>query len=284
MHKMGTFASFVIPCLYTMTIDSEHLQQLRIYFQTLMAPPPYSYQYEFVLNPQHNQLQVSYQLTYTERNTLTEEEILEEGFMPNEDFSWEGPLPAIWLQALQEIMAKTQKLKPNLSNDQPNLIRLQLTDMENQLQEGVPNNLEGWEYFLQEMTQAVFELSQKEQTLIIRYREIGRHKQTIDTSFQPVFSQRKLQVEIQQNSKTQQKTIGWQKLKPLLKAVYLPDYDNAKASSAMPDRPGRYIDPGEGIWYDIRKDLTNPGKQYDAIGAMEREIERLIEIEGMQGD
>lgn len=256
-------------------INSENLQQITIEFETLMTPPPYSNRYQFLLKPQNDQLQVVYQLTYTERETLTEEEILEEGFTPNDDYTWKGALPAAWQQALKEMFSKTNKLKPNLSKDQPNLLRLQITDTENKKQEGIPDNLEGWEYFLQEMTQAIFELSKKEQPLVIRYREVDKGGQTMDVTFKPSFSKRNLQIEIQQKGKKHIKTAAWKQLKPLLKAIYLPDYDHTHATPSPPTRPGRFIDPGEGIWYNLRKDLSNPGKQYNAIEAMEKEIQQL---------
>lgn len=260
-------------------IHHKNFQHINIDFQTLMAPPPYSNHYHFLLKPQDNKLQLNYQLTYTERETLTEEEILEEGFTPDDDYTWKGSLPAVWLQALEEMLVKTNKLKPSLPKDQPNLIRLQLTDAENKKQEGIPDNLEGWEYFLQEMTQAVFEISQKEQTLVIHYREVSKDGQILDVSFKPSFSKRNLQIETQQVGKKQRKTAIWKQLKPLLKAIYLPDYDHTHAAPVPPTHPGQYIDPGEGIWYDLKKDLSNPGKHYDAISALEKEIKKLIEIE-----
>lgn len=253
-----------------------HFQEITASFQTLQAPPPYSHGYQFIIQPQGAQLKVLYQLTYTDRESLTEDEILEEGFTLDDDYGWEGILPEVWQQALVKMLQQTTKIDPKPTNIYPNVIRLKVQISEEETVEGTPDNLEGWEYFLQELTQAVFELSLKERPLEVYYLENLASDQSLSIAIKPSFSTRRLDVEVSHNKKKQSKELSWDQLKPLLKAIYLPDYDEEQARVQQPKKPGQYIDPGEGKWYELYKGITNPGKQYDAVGALEKEIKKLI--------
>lgn len=257
-------------------MDLHNFKQIIADFQTLLTPPPYSHEYQFIVQPQGEQLKVQYQLIYTERDTLTEEEILEEGFTLNDDYIWEGILPAVWQQALIKMLKQTTKIKSKTASNYSNMITLQIQMPEEEIHEGIPDNLEAWEYFLQEFTQAVFELSQKERPLEIHYLEVLASGQILSIAIKPSFSIRQLKVEVSDNRKKQSKMHTWDQLKPLLKAIYLPDYDESKAKAQQPSKPGQYIDPGEGRWYELRKSVSNPGKKYDAIAALEKEIKKLL--------
>lgn len=219
---------------------------------------------------------MKYELSYTERETLTEEEILEEGFSLQDDYNWEGKLPPVWHQAVEKVLQQTTKLhkQPNAGSDSAAILQIQ--DLEGATHEGVPDNIEAWIYFLQEMTQAVFEISRKELPLLLKYLEVSGTDDKLELIIQPYFSNRQLVAGVYENGKEQEKSHSWEKLKPLLKAVYLPDYDASKATKQQPATPGKYIDPGEGMWYALGQAVVNPGKKYDAIGAMEKEIKKLL--------
>lgn len=254
----------------------EAFQRLSITFETLVVPPPFSHTYCFVLQPSDERLQVKYEISYTEREALTEEEILEEGFSLQDDYSWEGKLPLVWHQAVEKMLQQTTKLRKQPKAGSENVVILQIQDLKGTLHEGVPDNIEAWVYLLQEMTQAVFEISRKELPLLVKYLEISGTDHKLELFIQPSFSNRQLIAGVFEKGKKQEKSHPWERLKPLLKAVYLPDYDVSKSTSQQPATPGKYIDPGEGLWYALGKAVVNPGKKYDAIGAMEKEIKKLL--------
>ncbi len=259
-----------------MPLPLTHFQQITILYETLIVPPPYSHTYQFVVTPVAEALQVQYQLRYTERDSISEEEIAEEGFTADDDYTWEGKLPSVWLSPLQKMLEQTTQLKSQLRSGETNLIRLRVNDQTGTIHEGIPDNLEAWEYFLQELTQAVFEVSQKERPLEIHYREITAPKQVLQMAIKPSFSHRQLKIEIEEKGKRKEQSAEWRQLKPLLKAIFLPDYDASAASQKLPQQAGQYIDPGEGLWYQLGHSVNNPGKKYDAVGAMVREIKKLL--------
>lgn len=172
------------------------------------------------------------------------------------------------------MLQHTTKVTLKHTNTHPNIITLQLSAEETH--EGIPDNLEAWEYFLQELTQAVFEMSQKERPLEIHYLEILAPDQTLSITIKPSFITRQLSIEVSDPKKKQSKEYPWEQLKPLLKAIYLPDYDEEQAKTQQPKKPGKYIDPGEERWYELNKSVNNPGKKYDAVGALEKEIKKFF--------
>lgn len=237
-------------------------------------PPPFSHEYQFIITPREEQIKVEYQLVYTDRDSLTEDEIAEDGFSPDDNYQWEGTLPEVWQQALIKMLQQTTKITYKHTGTHSNIITLQVSAEETH--EGIPDNLEAWEYFLQELTQAVFELSQKERPLEVHYVEVQAPDQTLCITLKPSFITRQLNIVVSESKKRQTKAYPWEQLKPLLKAIYLPDYDEEKAKIQQPKKPGKYIDPGEGRWYELNKGVTNPGKKYDAVGALEKEIKKFI--------
>lgn len=49
-------------------------------YQTIQLPPPYSFDYQLIISPKADGLEVDFKLHYTDRDELSEEEILDEGF------------------------------------------------------------------------------------------------------------------------------------------------------------------------------------------------------------
>lgn len=251
-----------------MSLINSRIKQIEINFQTLMVPPPYAHEYQLVVDFS-DQLQTSFQIKYTEREQLTEEEIVEEGFTLYDDFEWKGTLPKAWKPAILDVIAKTNHLYDAPKADTQQVFELKV-DYENaETAKGIPDNIESWEYFSQEIIQAIYEISKKELPLQITFVEQGpNNKQTI--RIQPRFSHRTLTVEREKNGKKEEKSLKWEQLLSLLQVVYLPDYNPEKAKQKLPNKPGQYIDQGDGLWYKLGSAVSNPSKKKDAVGELEK--------------
>ncbi|MDF9795003.1 hypothetical protein OKW21_000266 [Catalinimonas alkaloidigena] len=252
-----------------MSLIKSRIKQIEIIFQTLVVPPPYAHEYRLSIDFSSAQLQTSFQIKYTEREQLSEEEIIEEGFTLYDDFEWKGSLPKPWKPAILDVVASTNHLFESPKPDSQQVLELKLNYENDETEKGIPDNIEGWEYFTQEIIQAIYEISKKELPLKISYVELGANdKQTI--SVQPRFSHRSLTVMREKNGKKEEKTLKWEQLMPLLQTVYLPDYDPEKAKNKLPNKPGKYIDQGDGLWYKLGTAVSNPSKKKDAVGEMEK--------------
>ncbi|WPP50619.1 hypothetical protein [Catalinimonas niigatensis] len=254
---------------------NHNTDRLEVRFQTLLAPPPYSHEYLLQLDFSLEEPLAYFQINYTDRDQLTEEEILEEGFSPEDDFEWKGALPKVWKAATLDFLNKTKTLIEKPKPNSQHLLELLIDYTNSEQTKGIPDNAEDWEYFVQEIIQAIYEISEKELPLEISYVEQGKsNKQIIHIHVR--FSQRSLQVVQEKVGKKKEHNLLWEQLMPLLQAVYLPDYDPEKAKQNLPDAPGKYIDQGDGLWYELGKAVTNPSKKVDAVGKLEKMLKEFF--------
>jgi len=246
--------------------DQSAIQQLHIVVETLSVPPPYSHTYSFRLQFTPNEVQVTYELRYTDRDELSEEEIWEEGFSADDDFHWEGSLPQVWREVLLSLWAQTQWVTPEeVSDEVENALLITAKLDEGPQRQGVPEPTDEWEYLLQELTQAVYEAAQRELPLQIRYLQRSSQGEESQLTLTIRFLDRIFVVNRQQQKQTHRYNLPWAEVKPLLSILYQLDYHGEQAKPKMPKNPGQYIDPGDGRWYQLGKNVINPGR-LDRVG------------------
>jgi hypothetical protein len=127
------------------------------------------------------------------------------------------------------------------------------------------------------MIQAIYEISEKELPLEVKFKEIDDKKIETLISIQPFFSSRTVKILIEKEKKaSRQKQIAWNDLKPILKSVYFPDYDYEYALEKIPNKTGKYIDNGEGVWYEFGVGVKNPNKNINSLERLERSLKDLV--------
>ncbi|MGK7393080.1 MAG: hypothetical protein ACNS62_00860 [Candidatus Cyclobacteriaceae bacterium M3_2C_046] len=248
--------------------DSAAIDALIIKYKTIELPAPYAYKFNLKVRFGTKGMDTEFQLTYIQRGDLSEEEILEEGFTLEDDFSWKGILEQVWQEELQKLLEKT-RLTGKKSG--PADINLRLLYPEQPAQTGQPDQLENWEYLLQELMQAIFETSQKEAPLVLRFKKIDPDHQPVQLNLFFLFKNRKVKAKNEKNGKTME--INWSVSKNLLRNLFIPDYD-FNQPPIKPKDPGFYIDPGEGIWYKSGQTVTNPSK-FDVLAQIQEEVENF---------
>jgi hypothetical protein len=264
-------------------IDFNNIIQIEATYTTENIPAPYCYQYRLTvdLNPDNESgenFQVSYSLQYTDREGIEDDEIIEEGFSLNDDFEWSGKISSIWISELRTMLSKTSwsANKPP-KTEKTSTFSLKITDSSGKIIENIPENKENWEYFLQEFIQAIYETCQRELPLEVKYKEIDDQKKETIILIKSFFSSRTLEVNIKdQLNGWQKKQIPWNFLKPLLKSVFFPDYDYEYALEKVPQKSGKYIDNGEGVWYEFGVGVKNPDNQIDSLQKLERSLKELL--------
>ena len=243
-----------------------------IHYQTVALPPPYAYRYFLKMFPEGNALRVRLDWRYTDREELTSEEVEEEGFSMSDDFFWEGTLPEVWKSPLNDLLRSTQWLSNTAPDDTS--LRVTVNDSDEQVTVGSPRNPETWEYFLQEVVQAVYEAAQREQPLRIAYLALRKGSEPVEIHWKASFLLREFTQTQRLGDRQAKKQLPWSQLRSLLQVWYVPDYHPEKAEKSTPRQKGQYIDPGDGNWYQLGKAVTNPGKP-DAIGQLQTAVQRL---------
>jgi hypothetical protein len=232
-------------------------QEIELFFQTVNTPPPFSYKYDLLLRPGKNSIYAELTLNYTDRETITEEEITDEGFTMEDDYSWKGDISGAWLPYLEEL---TVRLEKGSKTFQDNYNLRAILKNEDGKTVHYFHSLESLEYILNEMLQALFETSGKERPLEIKFLEISdKSEQYI---LKAEFKERTASVSANGEKK---KEVRWDELRRILSLLYAPEYQAQYAVDNFPKEKGLYIDPGDGLWYKSGKAIVEPGKKSKAL-------------------
>ncbi|RYU94835.1 hypothetical protein [Emticicia agri] len=214
-------------------------------------PPPFAHAIELSGEIEQNkELALSFELTYLDRNLLTEEEILDEGFSGNDDFSWKGTLPNVWKDILYGNLKSAKPLKIKDLEPHQNFWQL---DFEQQ--SFYPSNAEKFSYLLEEIQQAVFEKAQRELPLhLIFYKnQSGEIKETI---IKASFVERKVEITRNLNNQGRKTSeLPWDELNFILKNTFSGEFVMDVAFNQKPLHKGTFVNIGDGYWYEVGKSL-----------------------------
>jgi hypothetical protein len=233
-----------------------------------IVPPPYSHVFRLALDWGKSDLEVKLDLHYTEREELSEQEILDEGFTLNDDYSYYGKLNSVWVKPIQELFSKTRWTNKDIDEGGITVI-----PVEKGKDEGVkiPADQEDWQLMAQDLIQAIYETVKKELPLKVNYRLV-ENDLTTDCSLTVHFSNREVIFEKDGKSRT----IHWEYAIQLMKMVFTPDYHYEMAKEEPGKKRGAYIDCGDGFWHELGKGVINIDPSFDAVGKIRAGFKDLI--------
>lgn len=247
------------------------MKTIEIRFQTAdIIPAPYAHQYQIIYNFAE-ELSVDFQLIYEDRSHLSEDEIIDEGFTENDDFSWKGTLHQVWGKALSQLLTATNLKDKYPESAQENFVEIGING-----QKGYPKNQAKWEYFLQEQIQAIYETAQKEAPLKLLYLKQWPNNEKVTLEINVLFSERIVKTSIDLGSKQEQKDLRWEHLNEILQKVYMGEYLAENATDTNPNKAGKYLNIGDGLWYELGKSLVNPRGNNRYLLELEKTLDALL--------
>ncbi|WP_299252581.1 hypothetical protein [uncultured Cytophaga sp.] len=221
-----------------------NFKNIHIEYHYLDVPAPFCYTKTITIQPTATSLKLEYKLEYTDREDFTIEELEEEGFSGEDDESWKGEIHLNWLSPITSLLALPKGEKATSANE--SLVQVDNTPFQTYGQES------NWDYFIQELTQAIYETATWEQVLTIRYCKKDQEKAPIQ-KLQISFAKRSAQ-SITDNKQVE---INWDLIQQLLKVYYLQEFREGEHNKKIPNEVGTYTDPSDGLWYEINKSSSN---------------------------
>ncbi|EPR69267.1 hypothetical protein [Cyclobacterium qasimii] len=79
-----------------MHLKSDDIIRLEIDFITGEVPPPFSHIFKLKLSFSKNFVNTQFDIQYTDRESLSPEEIIDEGFTMADDYGYKGEIPKLW--------------------------------------------------------------------------------------------------------------------------------------------------------------------------------------------
>lgn len=261
-----------------MNIDSKQVKKLEIVFDAGgLVPPPFHYAYRLIIAP--DTAAVEYEIQYLHREELTEEEITDEGFTLEDDWKWEGKLPASWIEVLREQIDKhSWPKKPEQPQQEEAILDIRLLDEKRKpLFEGKPADQAVWEYFLQELIQAIYEIAEREAPFQLMYKEIGQGNAEQEIFLEASFASRTITARKLTSLGTEETVApAWKTLKGLMKTIYIPEFDYEKASVQEPQKKGKYLYTGDGLWFKFGESLLEPDTKSKSLPRLEESLKELF--------
>jgi len=212
------------------------MRDLNISFLSQQIPPPFAHGYTMQIYQNGKAWEIRFQLEYLQRESLSEEEILEEGFTGEDDFQWKGELPEVWVQELNRLLKTTHFM---VEQPEKALNHLFL-EYSNNGKSGFPTNFQEWEYVLEELIQAIYELAKREHPFFLK---LINSKEKVDLQLQAKFATRSFVV------KGKKRSFPWEQLKIVLAKI-----ENMNINEVSKTKPGK-----QGYW------LTFDNEQIFAI-------------------
>lgn len=220
--------------------------KLIISFDTGPVPPPFCYRYTIDISKNESELKVSLNLEYYDRDEITEQEIYDEGYSLDDDYKWEGTLPEVWVNALENRLSRTNWTKKILPDDGASLsVKISESGKSELL---YPAEKRTWEILAQDIIQAIFELGKKEAPLHIEYLSVGDKNQKVGLSLKYSFSERKVEL---QTTSNRELALDWAEGQKLMQHIYFFDFMPDEAMDKIPNIQGEYVSPGDGLWYAL---------------------------------
>lgn len=224
-----------------------NFKNITIEYHYLDVPSPFCYTKTLKISTTDTALHVDYLLHYTDREDFSIEELEDEGFTGDDDESWTGELHISWLETLDRITNVVKGDKATSANEC-------IVHLDGKLLETYGNESK-WDYFIQEITQAIYETATWEQALTIRFCKKDTEKAPIQ----------KLNISFALRSATlttgdKSTAIEWDKIQQLLKLYYLQEFKEGEHTNKVPNQPGLYSDPSDGLWYDIKNSSAGLNK------------------------
>lgn len=235
------------------------------------VPPPYAHRYDLFVDENPSHLVLSFDLKYLEREDLTEEEILDEGFTTNDDFSWMGKLNQVWKKEFESLLQKTRFAPAAEEGDYIIYIESEHKDKPGQ---GYVTKkyISDWVYLIQEIKQAIYESEQIEAPLTIEYLHLEEGKET-QIVLNGRFAEREFTVRV--NNRPVEKW-DWQVLQKTINLIYNDtEIDTEKMLKGRPRYEGYYLQlPGLG-WYGLGKGIRSRYKGDTVIADIIRAMEEF---------
>lgn len=227
---------------------------LQIRYQTARSlPAPFAFFYTLTLTSLVGELGVELALTYPDREDMDEEELLADGFTPDDDLTWAGRLPQTWRQTIKTLADKT-RLKPT---DEAQLgeddefweVSIEMPDAPTR--HGRPQRTDDWQYVVQELIQAVYERAGREHPFALTYLHVVNPAETRETRLSASFADRMVRVLTKHDRQERTRDLPWDTLQQIMGAVYAPDYDPESTQPSRPRQPGHWLNLGTDEWVDI---------------------------------
>ena len=162
------------------------------------------------------------------------------------NFSWKGGLAPLWIEEFEKILTTSKIIRKREEDEYQDFIEVELEE-EGKRVTIYPVVKEKWQYFLQELMQAIFEVSKKEDPFKLSYLDI-QGQESVLLDFEASFATKTFK-----SSKNGgvDKILPWAQLQTVMDTVYRAEFIDDYALESKPTKAGKYLSAGDGLWFQL---------------------------------
>ena len=247
-------------------------QDFKLFYESPSdIPAPYHFEALFEFKSFENDiLELSLHVQYLDREDFSSEELISEGLSIEDKFEWSGELPIIWKNRLALSFSKYRSGSCDPKDAEP-FIAIETANSSTY----VPRFLDFEENLVQELMQAIFEVTGKEYPLFLGFQ----FKDENDTwnKYQGEMSFATLNFTYS-NSSGQVETISdWDKLQDIVNTVFIAEFINDKAMEDLKKSSAFAVFPGDGFWYIAGDSLRKPSGNANYFDILEMKLRELFQ-------
>ncbi|NQZ75677.1 MAG: hypothetical protein HRT61_06130 [Ekhidna sp.] len=135
---------------------------LTISYQTQHLPPPQAYAAVMEIDVTNEIIEANLSIEYINRDSLTLDEIIAEGYTKDDNYQWKGTLSSAWSDDIFELASLNQGKEPHSE------IYLHLSKEQNQ--GGFPKDIKKADHIFHEILQAILETDSIEKPLTLKMK------------------------------------------------------------------------------------------------------------------
>ena len=229
-----------------------------------VVPAPFSHFYTLKLDLISNtELDVDFSISYTDREDMDEDDIMDEGFSLDDDYKWKGSVPAVWIKEFQNILSSSKIIRQREEKEFEDFIEIEIEENDKEVTV-YPVDKERWSYFLQEFMQAIFESGGREKPFEMSYLQIESDKKNL-LELKASFANKTFA--LVNNGET--KKLEWLQLQKVMDTVYKAEFIEDNASESKPVKSGKYISAGGDLWYQMGVAVVEPTAKSKELAKIE---------------
>ncbi len=185
-----------------------------------VVPAPFAHFFTLKLDIRsQREMNVDFTIQYTDREDMDEDDILDEGFTLDDDYAWKGDVPALWITEFQSIFSSSKIIRQREEKEFEDFIEIELEENGKRVTV-YPVDKERWNYFLQELMQAIFEVSEREKPFELSYLVIEGGKSEL-IELKASFADKSLALKKNGGSA---ESLKWERLQKIMDTVYKAEF------------------------------------------------------------
>jgi len=247
-------------------------QDFKLFYESPSdIPAPYHFEAIFDFKGfENDELSLSLNIQYVEREDFTPEELITEGLSVEDKFEWSGSLPSVWKNRLAFSFSKYKSGSCDPKDAEP-FIAIEAVNSSTY----APRFLEFEENLVQELMQAIFEVAGKEYPLFLGFQ--FKDKNDSWNRYQGEMSFMNLNFTYSDEHGKVDTITDWDKLQDIVNTIFIAEFINEKAIEDLKKANTFSIFPGDGFWYTAGDSLRKPSGNTNYFDILEMKLRDLFQ-------